>query len=673
MNFEPMLNKKLKNFAAEYEKTNLNESNLYRDFVNYTVLKSFQPGAFNASNSICDIANVDGKDDMGIDTIAVCVNGMLISSVADIENIVKESKSYTATFVFIQSKRREKIETSEYGKFADGVEDFLSEIHNEPHNDDIAHWLEIKDYIFGDGVANLSSNPDIELFFACQANYGNDVHVSAKEKNLIQHIKNLKSYGSINSRFLNDEELIKLSDENENKFKVTLELVDSLQIQEVDGISSSEIILVNASEIVKMMTLDDGRMRKSLFDDNVRDYQGDTGVNQEILETLQNSPSYFSLMNNGITITCDTENSRNRKAVITNPHIVNGCQTCSTIFRASKNNINLSNVLLVVKLIATDNDEITNQIVRATNRQNIVPDESFETTREFHKRLEDFFASMPSEKNCLHPTYYYERRAKQYNDNASVTVAYKVNFRVLIQTVVSLFLRKPYDGSLHQSILIKRYREILFVDGQSFYPYYVAPCLELKLESIYKNRPDKKLCFTYRSQLLLIFSILAVGFPPNIENVKVDDYCKKLEVYLTMMKDKELKEFVDRTVETFHKLSSGWVKVRGTSYRYGYKDNSDFTNYIVKNIRNYVSSDLLAADMDESEEIFFRGKVCQISKRSDGTLYGVINQKGKREYFDANNNSEYNLNELIFKTVIYKENMNADGKRCIKIQRVCDE
>ncbi len=122
----------------------------------------------------------------------------------------------------------------------------------------------------------------------------------------------------------------------------------------------------------------------SLFNDNVRDYLGDSkNVNGEIEKTITESPEMFLLCNNGITIVCtDFEQVRDKLVKIENPQIVNGCQTSNSLFN-QRNSLNINKVKLLVRLISTENPGISNKIVRGTNKQNQVLEEAFETTRSF--------------------------------------------------------------------------------------------------------------------------------------------------------------------------------------------------------------------------------------------------------------------------------------------------
>ena len=55
-----------------------------------------------------------------------------------------------------------------------------------------------------------------------------------------------------------------------------------------------------------------------------------------------------------------------------------------------KDTPSLSKVQVLVKLICTEDNAITNKVVRGTNKQNQVLEESFETTKPFHQELEDY-------------------------------------------------------------------------------------------------------------------------------------------------------------------------------------------------------------------------------------------------------------------------------------------
>ena len=186
-------------------------------------------------------------------------------------------------------------------------------------------------------------------------------------------------------------------------------------VGENDDIKKAHVFTCTAKEYLKILKKEDGSLRKHLFHDNVRDYLGskEGSVNNEIEKSITQNPDMFLLCNNGVTIVCSDFNPIKDKLVqIDNPQIVNGCQTSSTIYK-QKDNPNIEQVKLLVRLICTDNSVITNKIVRGTNKQNQVLEEAFEATLPFHQdKLEPFFLSIDKG-----PRLYYERRTKQYNES----------------------------------------------------------------------------------------------------------------------------------------------------------------------------------------------------------------------------------------------------------------
>lgn len=162
-------------------------------------------------------------------------------------------------------------------------------------------------------------------------------------------------------------------------------------------------------------------MQKSLFYDNVRDFQGFNAVNIDIQKTLTDlsTNNRFGLLNNGITIVTKSINKVGSMFNIKDFQIVNGCQT-SHVIHLNRNNIpNIDQIFIPIKLIVTDDVEVTNDIIKATNWQTEVKKEAFESLYPFHKKLEEFYLNYDKERDRR---IYYERRSKQYDNQLTVSI-----------------------------------------------------------------------------------------------------------------------------------------------------------------------------------------------------------------------------------------------------------
>lgn len=666
MQFEPMLKVMLKDYQKSYRMENVAEDVAFEYFVNHTILRSHQPEAFNVINDICDLICVDGQNDMGIDGIAIKVNDIFISTIDDIDNILSMHRKIRIEFIFIQSKYKEKFDTGEYGKFVDGVVDFLQVEHYEPHNEKIDSWIKIKDYLLSEDIMGAWVDvPDIRTYYVVMGKWNENEHIIAKTENMKKQIDKMRTYGHVIERYMDSKSLLTMCEENENNFTTVLNTMDSFQLTEVDGVENSIILLCNAEEIIKMLKSSDELLRKSLFNDNVRDYQGDTTINHEILLTIQNRPQQFVLMNNGITIVCSKAISSNRKVTITNPQVVNGCQTCNVLYLAYKSDIKLNDIYVTVKVISTKMSDVTNQIVRGTNRQNIVLDEAFEITRDFHKNLENFFLALPIDNS--YEKIYYERRSKQYADNPTILATQKINFRLLIQSVVSIFLEKPNCGYIHEAKLLQEFQNVIFVDNQSLYPYYVAPSLLLLMDTICREREDRRFCSTYKYQILFVLAINIAGFPPDINKGKIlDEYCEN--IMKTFSDRNLLVNKVERSVNEFKEIVDSWVKLKGESYYHGVKSNQEFNEFLLEFLHKRTSTGKVQETDNHEKE--YRGTVIKVLIDRNSKYYGFISRMPENIFFHAKDNMKVDFRDLYAKDVIYKIKRDFNGNERAVIIKV---
>ena len=130
-----------------------------------------------------------------------------------------------------------------------------------------------------------------------------------------------------------------------------------------------------------------------LYEENVRQFLGSRKkVNQRMAETLEQKPEYFGLFNNGITVIAEQVSSPDGSSWnLTNPYVVNGCQTTRTIWNVLKKKLDsggtgaapddwesrLDQGIVVAKLVQSTDAALIRDIVRFTNSQNAVRDQDF--------------------------------------------------------------------------------------------------------------------------------------------------------------------------------------------------------------------------------------------------------------------------------------------------------
>jgi len=134
-----------------------------------------------------------------------------------------------------------------------------------------------------------------------------------------------------------------------------------------------------------------------LYEKNVRKFLGNKRkVNKGIEKTLEEHPERFGLYNNGITLVADrVQRVAENEVSLTNPYIVNGCQTTRSIWAVLQRKLNsggssptdaqlawetdLDHGVVVTKIVnvGSEGEDLLTEITRFTNSQNAVGEKDF--------------------------------------------------------------------------------------------------------------------------------------------------------------------------------------------------------------------------------------------------------------------------------------------------------
>ena len=225
----------------------------------------------------------------------------------------------------------------------------------------------------------------------------------------------------------------KLYFQTKNAFLVSISFGQNLSVPEIPKVRELYIGLLPISEYLKMITDDEGNVRRRLFFDNIRDFQGDTAVNRSIADTLCSELSIeFPLRNNGVTIVTRKLQRVGPQFTLEDFQIVNGCQT-SHVIAANSAKENQA-IMIPIKIIATEDEEVTRQVIIASNQQNKLDQESFWALDPIHKAIEIYFKSKPDDQRL-----YYERRPGQFNTIAGIEKVRIVTKELLLKMYAFVF------------------------------------------------------------------------------------------------------------------------------------------------------------------------------------------------------------------------------------------
>lgn len=158
-------------------------------------------------------------------------------------------------------------------------------------------------------------------------------------------------------------------------------------LSNIPGVEQSFQRLVSVKELIREVLTDStGVIRKPLFIENVRDFQGYNEVNKEIRETLVDpvGRQRFAVLNNGITIVPRELTLMGEEFHLRDFQIVNDCQSCHVSFD-QRTEFDDDSVQVTLRIVHSQDDEIICGIVAATNRQTAVTEDDLSAREQYHK------------------------------------------------------------------------------------------------------------------------------------------------------------------------------------------------------------------------------------------------------------------------------------------------
>lgn len=468
-------------FSKDFQFSDTEESKIFEKLVNYVTLSKHDPDAFNDVNAF-DIVDVDKESTFGIDTFALFINDTLVTEKETISAFA-QSKRLDAKLVFIQTKRSTSFDTGDFLKFTSAIRNFLTDKPDIDYSENLATAKEFLNELFLPEHARIFSKkkPICEIYFATSGTKTEESSISGVINQQEREIKTANpELGSVNIKSIDANYIIDSYDEAENKTSVTIHFEKNIDCRNIDGVIQSFIGYLPIAEFLKLITGSDGNIRKNLFYENVRDFQGHgNSVNSEIAETLKDPSKVdkFLLLNNGVTIvTKEFTNLRSSDYEISDYYIVNGCQTSNVLFHYGSSVADPAKLFVPIKIVHTTDNNVIASLIRSTNRQTPVPDEAFVSLEKFHKRLQEYYKRYS--QSCFEKLYY-ERRSKEFSNSAErVEKPRIINLHGQIRAFTSIILGEPQLAMANNpTSILKEHEGKMFQDNHAHAPYFLSSLL----------------------------------------------------------------------------------------------------------------------------------------------------------------------------------------------------
>ncbi|MGL5288863.1 MAG: AIPR family protein [Aeromonas sp.] len=509
----------LDGFSSQYEIESKTESAQFEHFCNYSVTSKLFRGSFELE----DIHSGSGGD-CAIDGIGLIVNGRLILDEDELSDVVTSTSYLDADIIFIQSKTSSSFDGSAIGSFIHGVKDFLSDNSRLVQNEKIKKMKDIWESIFSMSSSMVNRRPTCKLYYVCTGRWVEDQNLRAIIDSGTSEIENFGVFDNVSIEPLGASEIQKLFHETKNKLSSTITFQNRITLPDIDGVSEAYLGVIPFFEYLNLIQ-DKNKTIHSIFDDNVRDFQGDNSVNKKIKKTLEELKfDLFCVLNNGVTIVASAITPAGNRFTIRDYQVVNGCQT-SHVLHDCQEIKGIEKVYVPIKLVVTESDDIKANITLATNSQTEVKTEQLESLNVFQKKLELYYAA--ESKNF---PLYYERRSQQYNSDTRIKKTQIISIPIQIKSFASMFLNSPNLVSGYYGTIVRRFSGKMFSDDHKHSPYYVSGLAYYRIEQFFRSGDLKSDLKKARFHLMYLARLIVIGeqLDPFNSN-KLDKVCEQFK------------------------------------------------------------------------------------------------------------------------------------------------
>jgi hypothetical protein len=524
----PIVDALLSDFCTRQEIDPADKSVAFENFAAFCLLKSerLEQGEFQE-------ALTDAGEE-GLDAVAVIVNGVLIADPSDVEEIAADSLTINVKYVFIQAKSSESWNGGEVLKFTRAVREFFGQADIGTSN--VVEAARQVHHAVIAQAAQLEENPTLKAFYVGTGKWNDGGAAQKHLDELNDHLANLDLFSSIQCEGIDGARLQQLYRSATSAATATVEFESKVTLPKIDGVEQAFLGVLPAKELMKLLADDDGDdIRQSVFEDNIRDFQGaDAPVNEKIRATIEGPHrQQFAVLNNGVTIVVRELRVTANTFKLTDYQVVNGAQTSHVVF-SSKDILAVGDdVLIPTRIIQTDDEDLITAIVTATNSQTVVKVDELNARAVSERNVEKYFAATKAPRDLL-----YERRSKQYDNQSNIVKARVIDRYTLVRATAATFADEPHLSTGYPMQLLSRLagakrseegrpRLRFFSDEDEAVVYYASASAHYRLDLFFKTGKVEARLKPARWHILRLARALCLEEPvPSFSDRKFRDWVK---------------------------------------------------------------------------------------------------------------------------------------------------
>lgn len=517
----PLIKGLFDKFRKDYELLNMDEADAFELFIAAHILRGDILDQVELTDLLLD------KNVIGIDLAQLEVNGAIVSSAVEVDEICEKANSLDVSITLVQVKRPPKIDTAEILSFGSIAEKILLNSVSA----DYPKLAEISDtfhYIFEKYAPRLKGMPKVSLNYVTTASDRsvNDPVVKERIEEVHANVSDISFVGDVIFEVWGSSRVYEAYQRRTHANEAALTFEKVTNLPEMPGVNQALLGVVSVEELLKLIEEEGGSLNESVFYENVRGFKGsDNEVNRQIHATLKSdSRALLPVLNNGITVVARSYAPQpGDKYSLSGYQVVNGCQTSHCIHMAKDDlGDSLKSVYVPIKIVVTEDEGIATEIIRATNSQTAVSDADLIALTNFQKRLEEYY-----NVDAFNIGLRYERRSGQFFFK-QVTRTRIVTISEQIRAVATIFLDQPHVASRYPKTLYDEVGTVIFDDSHFLAPYVASAYASYRLETAFRTslEPEFK---QIRYHILMAYKYIVLGGnSAELNKNSVEGHSKKL-------------------------------------------------------------------------------------------------------------------------------------------------
>ncbi|EMW1139781.1 AIPR family protein [Serratia marcescens] len=485
MAMNPIVKAQLKTFREMNPNENMNESELFEVMSIFSI-----ENGILGENIDPFKAHLKGSE-FGIDGVAISIQGKLCTDIDEAAEILSYGKNHSSDFHFFQSKTSDSLDYGNISKFLDAVYDFFT-TQTLVKGEQLNNLVEVKDEIYAKAT---KASPSLRCYY-CTTGAGNVPELIQK---LIDtnhtRLNQLNIFDDVHIECIGAKVIQDGFRSATNSSSAKLTFSKAVTMPSHEKVDEAYIGYVSASEILAIALGEPDQegvshINRSLFYDNVRDFNPDSEINKSIISELElGGSASFVFKNNGITVVSKSIDRKGDIFTLEDFQIVNGCQTTNILAHIRDKADGIS---VPLRLIGCSDADFISSVIIGTNRQNEVREDQFWAMRPFMKDLEEYCASQSGDARL-----FIERRDNQYRD-ILVERTRILRPSDLMKVAAAMFFYQPHRAARDHRGIRKEFSDRIFSEDHNIELYHVAALALYKFDYLVRTAKVDRSRVIYR-------------------------------------------------------------------------------------------------------------------------------------------------------------------------------